>query len=80
MNEERQCCLAGALDEDNRLRVHLIPMPSGDNPWRAQGDYRKEQRRDTWRFIFTIAALVIAMGGTAATALTAMSAISSCPS
>ena len=33
------------LTENGGLRVELVPMPSGDNPWRTQGDYLQEQRR-----------------------------------
>ena len=52
------------LDHEGRLRVHLVPMPSGDNPWRTQCDYRKEQRRDTFRFylaIGTLGALILSV-------------------
>lgn len=34
-----------AIDENGLLRVRLEPMPSGDNPWRTQGDYRRELER-----------------------------------
>ena len=77
MNEKSQCCLAAVLDEDKRLRVHLVPMPSGDNPWRTQGDYRKEQKRDTLRFYITIASVLIATVSVCATMLIAISTITS---
>ena len=35
--------ITDAIDDQNRLRVHLVPMVSGDNPWRSQGDYEREQ-------------------------------------
>lgn len=32
------------LSANNSLKVELIPMPSGDNPWRTRGEYIVEQR------------------------------------
>ena len=72
MSKNCKNCVANAIDCENRLRVHLVPMPSGDNPWRTQGDYREEQHRDMWRFRLTILALVVSMVGTVATALVAI--------
>lgn len=46
------------VTENGGLRVELIPMPAGDNPWRMRADYIQEQRRDTFRFFLTIASLV----------------------
>ena len=72
MSQNDKCSLADALDDQGRLRVTLIPMPTGNDPWRTQGDYRAEQRRDTSRFRITIATLIVSMIGTAATALVAI--------
>jgi hypothetical protein len=58
-----------------RLRVELIPMPSGDNPWRTGDDYQREQKRDTIRFWLTIASLIVAIISVAATTVTAICAI-----
>ena len=33
------------IDNDNRLRVHLVPPPSGDNPWRTKEEYREEREK-----------------------------------
>ncbi len=60
------------LTENKLLGVELIPMPSGDNPWRTQGDYRREQKRDTIRFVLTIAALIVSIASVAATATIAI--------
>jgi len=43
MSNNVEKTIADAIDDQNRLRVHLVPMMSGDNPWRTQGDYAKEQ-------------------------------------
>jgi hypothetical protein len=69
-NKQKSIC--AAIDDENRLRIHLDPMPSGDNPWRTRGDYEKELGRDTKRFWMTIIALVVAIIGTTATAVTAI--------
>ena len=58
--------------DDKRLRVELVPMPSGDDPWRTRADYQREQRRDTIRFFITIAALITSILGVAATATIAI--------
>ena len=77
MSERCRHCLDKAIDDQNRLRVHLVPMPSGDNPWKTQGDYREEQKRDAWRFYITIASLALSTVGTVATAIVAIYTISS---
>jgi hypothetical protein len=63
------------ITQNGGLKVELVPMPSGDNPWRTQGDYRKEQRRDTIRFWIMIASLVVAIISVAATAMIAIATI-----
>ena len=73
MNSERR--LADAIDDNNRLRVHLVPMLGGDHPWRTRADHEREQRRDTRRFWVTIASLTVATVSTVATALIAIIAI-----
>lgn len=75
MNGEMSKQIEHAISEDGRLRVQLVPMPAGDNPWRTQGDYRQEQKRDSIRFWITIAALVVATVGNVATAATAIHVI-----
>ena len=72
MTGEKQKSISAAIDDENCLRVHLVPMPSGENPWRTQGDYRKDLDRDTKRFWLTIISLVVSIIATAATALTAI--------
>ena len=56
------------LTKDGGLRVGLVPMPTGDNPWRTRGEYIREQRRDTWRFWITIASLIVSIVSVLATA------------
>jgi len=63
------------LTQNGSLKVELIPMPSGDNPWRTRGEYEEEKRRDTLRFRLTIAALIVSIIGVLATSITAISAI-----
>lgn len=64
--------LERAIDNENRLRVHLVPMVSGDNPSRTREDYKKEQERGTHRFRLTIATLIVSLIGSAATAIIAI--------
>jgi len=59
------------------LKVELVPMPSVDDPWRTKADYLKEQRRDTTRFLITIASLILSIIGVAATAVVAVAAVKS---
>lgn len=70
--DQKERSISDAIDDENRLRIHLVPMPSDDNPWREREDYMKDLDRDTKRFRLTIAALVISIIGTAATAITAI--------
>ena len=67
------------LTDNKGLRVELIPMPSGDNPWRTQSDYQKEQNRDTIRFWVTIATLIVSIISVAATAVIAIVTIRNAP-
>ncbi len=65
--------LNNIISEDGkRLRVELVPMVTGDNPWRTRGDYIREQNRDTKRFIITIIALIISILSVVCTAITAI--------
>jgi len=74
MNDEiKRVKLEGLPTTQNgSLKVELVPMPSGDNPWRTLGDYRKEQRRDTVHFWITIASLIISTISVVATATIAI--------
>ena len=63
------------LTQNGGVRVELIPMPCGDNPWRTHGDYRREQRRETIRFWVTIVSLVVSIISVAATAVIAINAL-----
>ena len=60
------------LTPNGSLKVELIPMPAGDDPWRTQGDYRREQRRDTIRFWLVVASLIVAIISTTSTAVIAV--------
>ncbi len=43
------------------LRVFLVNPPSGDNPWRTQGDYQDDQRRLLSAYRWTIASATAAI-------------------
>jgi hypothetical protein len=60
------------LTKNGALKVELILMPSGDNPWRTRADYISEQRRDTVRFRITIATLIVSSLSVASTAAVAI--------
>ncbi len=60
------------VNADKALRVKLVPMPGGDNPWRTREDYVGEQRRDTIRFWVTIASLIISVISVVATTAVAI--------
>ena len=47
-------------------------MPSGDNPWHTQGEYRKEQKRNTVRFLLTIISSIVSIIGVLATSIVAI--------
>ena len=63
------------LTNNGGLKVELVPMPSGDNPWRSRADYISEQRRDAARFYITIAALLVSIVSVASTAAVAIMTI-----
>jgi hypothetical protein len=63
------------LTNNGGLKVELVPMPAGDNPWRTHAEYLIEQRRDTIRFYVIIASLVISAASVALTALIAIATI-----
>ncbi len=63
------------LTNDGALKVKLVPMPAGDDPWRTRADYLSEQRRDTRRFRITIATLIISIFSVASTAVVAIATI-----
>ena len=56
------------LTANGGLKVELVPMPAGENPWRTRADYLIEQRRDAVRFYITIAAMIISIFSIAMTA------------
>ena len=62
-------------DTKKRLRVELVPMVSGDNPWRTHEDYIREQKRDTKRFLITIATLLVSLIGVIVTSIVAIHTI-----
>ena len=65
------------ITNNGGLKVELVPMPAGDNPWRKRADYISEQRRDTIRFYITIAALIVSIVSVASTAVVAIATIKS---
>ena len=60
------------LTKNGGLKVELVPMPGGDNPWRTRDDYIEEQRRDTVRFRLMIATLIVSAISTASTTAVAI--------
>ncbi len=58
--------------KNDALKVELVPMPSGDNPWHTQGEYRREQKQNTARFILTIISLIVSIIGVLATSIVAI--------
>ena len=65
------------LSKNGSLKVELIPMPSGDNPWRTKGDYENDKKRDTVRFWITITSLIVSIISVVATAVVAIITIKS---
>lgn len=63
------------LSKNGSLKVELVPMPSGDNPWRTKADYENDKKRDTIRFWITITSLIISIISVVATALVAITTI-----
>ena len=62
--------------DDQPLKVYLVNPPIQD-PWRTQGDYRREQRRSTIQFWIAIGSMVVALAGVVATAAIAIDMIRS---
>ena len=60
------------ITSDNRLRVELVPLPAGIDPWRTRAEYEQEQWRDKVRFWATIASLVVSIVGVVATTAVAI--------
>jgi hypothetical protein len=65
------------LTQNGSLKVELVPMPGGENPYGNQGDYRMEQRREAVRFYVVIASLVISIISVISTAAVAIATIMS---
>jgi hypothetical protein len=65
------------ITENGSLKVELIPMPGGDNPWRTRAEYQKEQHRDTIRFWITILVLIVSIVGVVSTTAVAIVTIRS---
>lgn len=63
------------LTANGGLKVELVPMPGGDNPWRTRADYLVEQSRDTRRFYITMATMIISIISVALTAWIAIETI-----
>lgn len=63
------------LTQNGGIKVELIPMPSGENPWRTRADYESELRRDTFRFWVTIGTLIVSIISVAITAIIAITKI-----
>lgn len=57
------------------LKVELVPMPSGDNPWRTREDYEEEQRQNNIKFWVTIISLIISIISVVATSAVAIMTI-----
>jgi hypothetical protein len=53
----------------------VVNQPPLENPWRTQGDYQLEQKRETIRFWITITALAISIISVSLTAFIAISKI-----
>jgi hypothetical protein len=60
------------ITDDGRLRVELVPMVTGDNPWRTRAEYIQEQRRDMIRFWITILTLLISILSVVSTSIVAI--------
>ncbi len=58
--------------ENEALKVELVPMPSGDNPWRTRAEYIKEQKQNNAKFIITIISLIISIISVVATSAVAI--------
>jgi len=60
------------ITKNGGLQVELIPMPSGDNPWRTRGEYEKQKKQDDLKFIFIIISLIVSIVGVFATSTVAI--------
>jgi len=56
-----------APQSKKNFRVHLVNLPSGDNPWRTKQDYLDDQKKMLWSFRMTIAASLSAIVSALAT-------------
>ena len=56
------------------IKVELVNPPYQD-PWRTQGDYRRDQRRAARLYWFQILSIVAAMVGVVATTIVAITTI-----
>jgi hypothetical protein len=63
------------LTKNGSLKVELVPMPSGDNPWRTRADYENDKKRDAIRFWITIASLIVSIVSVVATTVVAITTI-----
>ncbi|MCX8493890.1 MAG: hypothetical protein ORN23_06635 [Chthoniobacterales bacterium] len=50
-----------APQSKKNFRVHLVNLPSGDNPWRTKQDYLDDQKKMLWSFRMTIVAAISAI-------------------
>jgi hypothetical protein len=69
------------IEQQKPILVELLNPPIED-PWRTRGDYIEDQRRQSWQFRLTVAALVvsiIASVSAVASAYAAIQAISQTP-
>jgi hypothetical protein len=47
--------------KNGALKVELVPMPSGDNPWRTRADYVADRRQDKIRFYILLSSFVVSI-------------------
>ena len=70
--------LSGDSDDKKRLKVELVPMPSGDNPWRTREEYIQDRDKQNKlvdkqikelssisksNFIYCIIVIITVLGG-----------------
>ena len=68
-------------EKQKPILVELLNPPT-DDPWRTRGDYIEDQRRQSWQFRLTVAALavsIIASASAVASAYAAVHALSQTP-
>ena len=46
---------------NDALKVELVPMPSGDNPWRTRKEYLDDRHQDTVRFYILLLSFVVSI-------------------